>query len=128
MNDSQQPLALFTSSDGQVRLQLKLVEQSLWLTQRQIAELFEKSPPTINEHLKNIYDEGELDPASTIRKFRTVAMDGTRSVERLLEEFTDSTKLISSLIVLSGTKKRNYLLNNNFLISSQIDMRINYAK
>lgn len=94
MNDSQQPLALFTSSDGQVRLQLKLVEQSLWLTQRQIAELFEKSPPTINEHLKNIYDEGELDPAATIRtcyqRKRTVALEGARDVERL-RDFHDLT-------------------------------------
>lgn len=87
MNNSQQPLALFTSSDGQVRLQLKLVEQSLWLTQRQIAELFEKSPKTISEHIANIYEDGELDPTATIRtcyqRKRTVALEGARDVGRL---------------------------------------------
>jgi hypothetical protein len=81
------PMALFTSEDGRVRLQLKLEDETLWLTQKQLAELFEKSPKTISEHLKNIYDEGELAPDSTIRKFRTVAREGTRDVERLLDHY-----------------------------------------
>lgn len=81
------PMALFTSEDGRVRLQLKLEDETLWLTQKQLAELFEKTPPTINEHLKNIYEEGELEPDSTIRKFRIVAREGTRDVERLLDHY-----------------------------------------
>lgn len=81
------PMALFTSEDGRVRLQLKLEDETLWLTQKQLAELFEKSPKTISEHLNNIYDEGELAPDSTIRKFRTVAREGTRDVERLLDHY-----------------------------------------
>ena len=110
MNNNPQSLALFTSRDGQVRLQLKLVEQSLWLTQRQIAELFEKSPPTINEHLKNIYDEGELDPASTIRKFRTVALEGSRDVERLLDHYNLEAVLAVGYRVRSnrGTQFRQW--------------------
>lgn len=81
------PMALFISEDGRVRLQLKLEDETLWLTQKQLAELFEKTPPTINEHLKNIYAEGELAPDSTIRKFRIVAREGTRDVERLLDHY-----------------------------------------
>lgn len=81
------PMALFSSEDGQIHLQLKLVDETLWLTQRQIAQLYEKTPPTINEHLKNIYEEGELEPESTIRKFRIVALEGTRDVERLLDHY-----------------------------------------
>lgn len=81
------PLALFTSADGQVSLQLKLLDDSLWLSQRQIAQLYEKSPKTISEHLVNIYDEGELDPSATIRKLRTVAREGPRDVERLLDHY-----------------------------------------
>ncbi|MBE9397653.1 virulence RhuM family protein [Pontibacterium sp. N1Y112] len=81
------PMEIFTSEDGSIRLQLKLVDDTLWLTQRQIAELYEKSPKTISEHLVNIYDEGELEPDSTIRKFRTVAREGTRDVERLLDHY-----------------------------------------
>ncbi|WP_206196814.1 hypothetical protein [Zooshikella ganghwensis] len=81
------PFALFISSDGKARLQIRLDGDTLWLTQRQIAELYKKSPPTINEHLKNIYLEGELLPDSTIRKFRTVAREGARDVERLLDHY-----------------------------------------
>jgi len=81
------PMEIFTSEDGSIRLQLKVVDDTLWLTQRQMADLFEKSPPTISEHLKNLYEEGELEPEATIRKFRTVAREGTRDVERLLDHY-----------------------------------------
>jgi len=81
------PLAMFTSNDGKTRLQIRMQEDSLWLTQKQIAKLFERSNKTISEHINNIYEEGELDPVSTIRKFRTVALEGTREVERLLDHY-----------------------------------------
>ncbi len=81
------PLAMFTANDGKTRLQILMQEDSLWLTQKQIAELFERSPPTINEHLKNIYEEGELEPDATIRKFRIVALEGASEVERLLDHY-----------------------------------------
>lgn len=81
------PIALFTSQDGKTRLQIRLQDETLWLTQRQIAELFDKSPKTISEHLTNIYDEAELEPEATIRKFRIVAREGARDVERLLDHY-----------------------------------------
>ncbi len=87
MSNSNSPMALFTSDDGLVRLQLTLADETLWLTQRQIADLYDKSPKTISEHINNIYDDGELDPSSTIRKLRTVALEGTRDVERLLDHY-----------------------------------------
>lgn len=87
MSQAPLPMEIFTSEDGSIRLQLKVVDDTLWLTQRQIAELFEKTPPTISEHLKNIYEEGELAPEATIRKFRTVAREGARDVERLLDHY-----------------------------------------
>ncbi|PHR95027.1 MAG: hydroxyacid dehydrogenase [Oceanobacter sp.] len=81
------PLAMFTSADGKTRLQIRLQDDSLWLTQKQIADLFERSNKTISEHINNIYGEGELEPDATIRKFRTVALEGTREVERLLDHY-----------------------------------------
>jgi len=81
------PLSMFTSNDGKTRLQIRMQEDSLWLTQKQISDLFERSKKTISEHINNIYDEGELDPTSTIRKFRTVALEGAREVERLLDHY-----------------------------------------
>lgn len=86
-NQTALPIALFTSQDGKTRLQIRLQNESLWLTQKQIAELFDKSPKTISEHLANIYDEAELEPDATIRKFRIVAREGARDVERLLDHY-----------------------------------------
>ncbi len=104
------PMALFTSEDGQVRLQLKLMDESLWLTQRQLADLYEKSPKTISEHINNIYTDGELEPDSTIRKFRTVAREGMRDVERLLDHYNLETVLAVGYRVRSsrGTQFRQW--------------------
>ena len=66
--------------DGSTRLQVRLEGRSVWLTQRLIAELFQVSVKTVNEHLINIYSEGELDPAATIRRFRIVQTKGRRKV------------------------------------------------
>ena len=83
-------------SDGKTRIEIRLQDDALWLTQRQIAELYEKtSPITLNEHLKNIYNEGELEPDSTIRKFRIVAMDDERIKNPNYDNFCHSTKQIT---------------------------------
>lgn len=73
--------------DGGLNLQVRLDGQTVWLTQKLIAELFEVSIPTVNEHLANIYDEKELDPTPTIRKFRIVQSEGSRQVSRLVDHY-----------------------------------------
>src|SRR5690606_24180581 len=60
---------LYTNPDGSTSVDVRLVQESVWLSQAQMAELFDKSRSTINEHIKNIYTEGELDEKSTISKF-----------------------------------------------------------
>jgi len=77
-------IVLYQTPDGQSRVQVRLFEQTVWLTQRLMAELFQKSVPTINEHIKAIYGEGELVPEATIRKFRIVQTEGDRQVEGCL--------------------------------------------
>ena len=57
-------------------------DETLWATQKSIAELFSVSVPTINEHLKNIFESGELEQNPTIRKFRIVQIEGSRQVNR----------------------------------------------
>jgi hypothetical protein len=74
-------------ADAQTRVQVRLIDGLLWLTQRQMAELYQKDVRTINEHLKNIYVDGELNPDATIRKFRIVAREGAREVERLVDHY-----------------------------------------
>ena len=78
---------LFQAENAQARVQVRLTDGVLWLTQRQMAELYEKDVRTVNEHLQNIYADGELMPDSTIRKFRIVAREGARDVERLVDHY-----------------------------------------
>lgn len=68
-------IVIYKSKDGP-KLEVRLEEDSVWLTQKQMAILFDKGIPTINEHIKNIFKERELDENSVIRKFRITASDG----------------------------------------------------
>ena len=68
--------------DGVTRLQVRLEGRFVWLSQRLIAELFQVSVKTANEHLANIYCEGELDLQATIRKLRIVQTEGSREITR----------------------------------------------
>lgn len=69
-------LILYQTEDGQTKIQTRLENETVWLTQGQMTELFGKSKSTISEHIKNIFTEGELDQNSVVRKFRTTASDG----------------------------------------------------
>lgn len=62
-------LIIYQSPDGTSRIHVRLDQETLWLSQRQLAELFQKSVPTINEHIQGIFVEGELPPEATIRKY-----------------------------------------------------------
>jgi hypothetical protein len=73
---------LYTAGDGKVKLEVYLQEETLWLSQKMMAELFEVDVRTINEHLQNIYKTGELLEDPTIRKIRIVQNEGTREVSR----------------------------------------------
>jgi len=73
--------------DGSLNLQVRLDGRTVWLPLRLIAELFQVAVPTVNEHLKNIYDEAELDRQSTIRSFRIVQREGAREVARQVDHY-----------------------------------------
>ena len=75
-------LILYQTEAGKTRIQCRFEDESIWLTQAQIAELYQKDVKTINEHLLNIYGDKELDEDSTIQKFRIVRLDGKREVTR----------------------------------------------
>ena len=67
---------LYKTADNKVSINVQIEDETVWLTQDQMAELFDKSKPTIVEHLGNIFEEGELDENSVVRKFRITAADG----------------------------------------------------
>lgn len=75
-------IIFYSDSDGNVKVEVYYEDESFWLTQKRMAELFGKDVRTINEHLKNIFDSGELQPDPTIRKFRIVQTEGKREVSR----------------------------------------------
>lgn len=79
---------LYQTEDGKTRVQCRFENGTIWLTQALIAELFQVSVPTVNEHLKGIFAEQEIDPDRTIRKFRIVRMEGSREVTREIEHYS----------------------------------------
>jgi hypothetical protein len=103
-------LVLYTSPDGKARLQLRLEHKTLWLTQRQVAELFQKDVRTISEHIQNIFSERELPADSTIRKYRIVQAEGSRTVERLVDHYSLDVVLAIGYRVRSprGTQFRQW--------------------
>lgn len=80
-------LVLYRAEDAETRIQVRLDGQSVWLTQRQMADLFQVTIPTINEHLSAIYSEGEVEPERTLRKFRIVQNEGGRDVRRHIDHY-----------------------------------------
>lgn len=69
-------ILLYQNQDGSSKIDVRLEEETVWLTQAQLCELFQKSKATVSEHLKNIFEEGELNEKAVVRKFRTTANDG----------------------------------------------------
>lgn len=78
---------LYETEDGHTRVECRFLEDTLWLTQALMAELFQVKVPTVNEHLKTLYSEGELKPEATIRKFLIVRQEGSRRVSRNLDHY-----------------------------------------
>ena len=69
-------ILIYQTEDGQTKIHTRLENETVWLTQSQMADLFGKAKSTISEHIKNIFEEGELDENSVVRNFRTTASDG----------------------------------------------------
>lgn len=74
MNNSE--ILIYQNNEGDIKIDVRLEEESVWLTQAQLCDLFQKSKATISEHIKNVFEEGELSENSVVRKFRTTASDG----------------------------------------------------
>jgi hypothetical protein len=84
----QSEFLLYQTGDGQTRVECRFEEETIWLTQALMAELYQKDVRTINEHLQTIYADNELAEAATIRKFRIVRLEGQREVSRLIEHYS----------------------------------------
>jgi hypothetical protein len=80
--DNHGEIIIYQTEDGLTNIEVKIQDETVWLTQQQMADLFQTSRTNVVEHIKHIYDEGELDESSTCRKFRQVRQEGTRVVSR----------------------------------------------
>ena len=82
LNENQGDIVIYQTEDGNTKIDVRFVDETVWLTQQQMAELFQSSRTNIVEHIQHIYEEGELDEVSTCRKFRQVRTEGNRQVTR----------------------------------------------
>ena len=80
-------LILYTTADGETRLECRFDSETLWLSLNQIAELFGRDKSVISKHLKNIYEDEELWKEATVALFATVQTEGNREVERQIEHY-----------------------------------------
>jgi hypothetical protein len=106
----QSEILFYQTEDGRTRVQCRFENETIWLTQALIAELFQVTVPTVNEHLKGIIAEGEVETEATIRKFRIVRLEGRREVTREIEHYNLDAILAVGFRVRSqrGTQFRQW--------------------
>ncbi len=80
-------IIIYQTETGETKLEVRLENETVWLTQKLMAELFQTTVPNINMHLKNIFEEGELDAKATIQDFLIVQLEGNREVKRSIEYY-----------------------------------------
>lgn len=80
-------IIIYKSTDGLAEFSVYLENEDVWLTQKQLVELYQAAKSSVSEHIKNIYLEEELTPEATVRKIRTVQIEGNREVSRKLEYY-----------------------------------------
>ena len=71
---------VYVDDNGKPQVDVRFQDEMVWLTQAQLIELYQSSKANVSEHIKNIFDEGELDPVATVWKFRTVRTEGDRNI------------------------------------------------
>jgi hypothetical protein len=85
MADPSSEIIIYTSEDGRTRIDVHVENETVWLSLDQMADLFQRDKSTVSRHIKNIFEEGELNELATVAKFATVQTEGNRQVERLIE-------------------------------------------
>jgi hypothetical protein len=78
---------LYATDDGEAKLQVRMVDETMWLSIDQMAELFQRSKSVISRHVSNVFSEGELDQNRTVAKYATVQFEGSREVQRTISYY-----------------------------------------
>lgn len=82
MAEDNNEIIIYQNEDGETRIDVKFTGETVWLSQQQMAELYQTTRPNIVQHLRNIYADGELDEQATCKKFLQVRLEGSRQVSR----------------------------------------------
>ena len=85
-NNPNSEMVVYVGDDGKPQIQARLKDENMWLTQVQLDQVFQTTRQNIGQHIKNIYEEKELDPSATIKKFFIVQTEGDREVSRNIEQ------------------------------------------
>ena len=85
-NNLNSEMVVYVGDDGKPQIQARLQDENMWLTQVQLAQVFQTTRQNIGQHIKNIYEEKELNPSATIKKFFIVQTEGDREVSRNIEQ------------------------------------------
>ena len=80
-------IILYQTDDGSTRLEVQLQDETVWLSQAQMAELFQTSVPNVSMHIRNVFSEGEVQAVATVKEFLTVRQEGSRRVSRSVEHY-----------------------------------------
>jgi hypothetical protein len=86
-SESKQELIIYAAEDGQTRVEVRMTGDTVWLSQAQMADLFQRDKSVISRHISNIYEEGELTPEATVAEYATVQNEGERQVQRAIEHY-----------------------------------------
>ncbi len=125
-------IIIYQPNDG-VNIEVHLNDNMIWLSQPQIVQLFQSSKANISEHIKNIYQQNELDKESTVRIFRTVQTEGNRNVHRNITYYNLDMIIsigfrVNTKIGIHFRQWANNILKNNLLKGYSINQRIDYIE
>jgi len=119
---------MYTTEDGVTKIDLKLFDDTVWLNQMELAELFQTTKNNVSMHIKNIFEDGELDKAATVKDFLTVQNEAGRDVERKITYYSLDMILAIGYRVRSPRKNKtavNRMATFQMLYQSQFDWDVN---
>lgn len=97
MNDKENKLILYKDEQGRVSVNVRFADEDVWLTQLQLASIYDTTKQNISQHIQGILGDGELDEVATVKKFLTVQTEGARQVNRNIDHYNLDMKRVISI-------------------------------